>query len=111
MLKITRNGNDVDAIMYGPLVNAVRRGRERGDLAFEASIEGRTITGTAYLLFSLSDVERCPELTGDHRFALELTLSEDGNTLSGTREDFELSNECNIVKLPPRSLTYTRLSR
>ena len=99
------------ALMYGPSEEAARRGRKRGDVAFEGLFEGSTITGTAYLLFSVPDVERCPELAGDHRFALELTLSEDGNTLSGTRENFELSNECNITKLPRKSLTYTRLSR
>lgn len=111
VLQISRNGNDVIALMYGPSENAVSRGRKRGDVAFEGLIDGDTITGTAYLLFSSSDVERCPELAGDHRFALELTVSADGNTLSGTREDFELSSECNITKLPSRSLTYTRLSR
>ena len=97
--------------MYGPSEKAARRGRKRGDMAFEGSIEGSTITGTAYLLFSASDVERCPELAGDHRFALKLKLSADGNTLSGTREEFELSSECNITKLPRKGLTYTRLSR
>lgn len=111
VLQISRNGNDVIARMYGPSENAARRGRKRGDVAFEGLFAGSTITGTAYLLFSATDVERCPELAGDHRFELELTLSEDGNTLSGSREDFELSDECNITKLPPRSLTYTRLSR
>lgn len=112
VLQISRNGKDVIALMYGPSEEAARRGRKRGDVAFEGLFEGNTITATAYLLFSATDVERCPELAGDHRFALELTLSEDGNTLSGTRENFELhKNECNIRKLPPRSLTYTRLSR
>lgn len=112
VLKISRNGKDVIALMYGPSEEAASRGRKRGDVAFEGLFEGNTITATAYLLFSATDVERCPELAGDHRFALELTLSEDGNTLSGTRENFELhKNECNIRKLPPKSLTYTRLSR
>jgi len=111
VLQISRKGNDVIALMYGPSEEAARRGRKRGDVAFEGSVEGNTITATAYLLFSAPDVERCPELAGDHRFALELTLSEDGNTLSGTRENFELSTECNITKLQPKSLTYTRLSR
>ena len=111
VLQISRNGNQVSAVMIGPSEYAASRGRKRGDVAFEGSFEGSTITGTAYLLFSATDLERCPELAGDHRFALELALSEDGNTLSGTRENFKLSDECNIEKLPPTSLTYTRLSR
>lgn len=111
VLQISRRGSDVIALMYGPSENAARRGRKKGDVAFEGLIEGRTITGTAYLLFSETDVERCTEFAGDHRFALELTLSEDGNTLSGSRENFELSNECNVMKLPRKSLSYTRLSR
>ena len=111
VLQVSQKGNNVVALMYGPSEETARRGRKRGDVAFEGLIKGRTITGTAYLLFSAPDVERCPELAGDHRFALELTLSPDGTTLSGTREDFELSNECNIIKLPRKTLTYSRLTR
>jgi hypothetical protein len=72
--------------------------------------EGRTIKGTAYLLFSAADVSRCPAFGGEQPFDLELTLSPDGNKLSGTREDYEISEDCNIINRRRRKLSYIRTS-
>ncbi len=111
LLQIVRNGDTVRAIMEIPSASAAARGRRKGDLAFKGSYKGREIRGTAYLLFSDADVRRCPEFGGDQRFAFDLTLSADGSTLNGSREDFELSVDCNIINLPRKRLTYTRASR
>jgi hypothetical protein len=111
IVQIARNGNTVRAVMVSPSEQAVAAGRSTGDLAFEASYEGRTIKGTAYLLFSDDDVKRCPAFRGEQKSDLKLTLSEDGNTLSGSREDYELSVDCNIVIRPRKRLRYTRILR
>jgi hypothetical protein len=110
VVQIVRNGNNLQAFMERPSAGAAARGRRKGDLAFEGSYEARTIRGTAYLLFSKTDVRRCPAFAGDQRFALVLTLSADGNTLSGSREDYELSVDCNIIILPHQKLTYSKAS-
>jgi hypothetical protein len=110
VLQIVRDGNTVTALMESPSASAAARGRRKGDLAFEGTYEGRTIRGTAYLLFSDTDVRRCPAFGGDQRFALDLTLSADGNTLSGSRDDYKLSADCTIIPLPRRRLTYTKAS-
>lgn len=108
ILEIVRNGNHLKAIVASPSATAEAAGRSKGDLAFEGSYEGRTMKGIAYLLFSATDVSRCPAFEGEQPFDLELTLSADGNRLSGSREDHKLSDDCNIIKLPRRRLTYTR---
>jgi hypothetical protein len=88
----------------------VAAGRSKGDIAFDGWYKGRTIKGKAYLLFSESDVSRCPEFKGEQPFDLELTLSADGNTLSGSREDRKLSEDCSMINLPRKKLVYTRTS-
>lgn len=110
-LKIVPNGNALRAIVDSLSDTAAAAGRNKGDLAFEGSYEGRTIKGTAYLIFSPEDVSRCPAFSGEQPFDLKLTLSADGNTLSGSREDYKLSEDCNIIMLPRRKLTYTKISR
>ncbi len=111
VVQMVRDGNTVRAIMDTPATRAAAHGRRKGDLAFDGSFEGRTLRGTAYLLFSDADVLRCPAFAGDQRFALDLTLSADGNTLSGSREDYELSADCKIVNRTRKRLTYTKASR
>lgn len=111
ILQIVRNANSLRAVMDTPSATAEAAGRRKGDLAFDGTYEGRTIRGTAYLLFSDTDVRRCPAFGGDQPFALNLTLSADGNSLSGSREDYKLSEDCEKINLPRRRLTYTRVSR
>ena len=111
ILQIVRNANSLKAVMESPSATAEAAGRRKGDLAFDGTYEGRTIRGTAYLLFSDTDVRRCPAFAGDQPFALNLTLSADGNTLSGSREDYKLSEDCEKINLPRRRLTYTRVPR
>jgi len=108
ILRIVRRGRGVRAIVDNPSETAAAAGRNKGDLAFQGRYEGKTIKGKAYLLFSPEDVKRCPAFSGEQLFDLELTLSEDGNTLSGTREDYKLSPACNIEHLPRKKLSYTR---
>jgi len=108
--KIVRDGNTLRGYMDNPATEAEAAGRKRGDLAFEGSYADGTLRGTAHLLYSAADVSRCPSFAGDQPFGLSLTLSEDGNTLSGSREDFKLSEDCQKVKLPRKKLTYTRAS-
>lgn len=110
VLQIVRNGNTVTAIMNNPSPQAAAAGRTAGDLAFKGSYKDRTIKGTAYIRFSETDVSRCPEFNGEQKSDLELTLSEDGNTLIGSREDYNLSPECTITPLPRKRLKYTRTS-
>lgn len=110
IVQIVRNGNTVSAIMNNPSMTAARAGRTAGDLAFKGSYEGRTIKGTAYIRFSKDDVSRCPEFNGEQKSDLELTLSADGNTLNGSREDYNLSADCNIVPLPRKRLKYIKSS-
>jgi hypothetical protein len=111
ILQIVRNANSLRAVMDSPSPTAEAAGRRKGDLAFDGTYEGGTIRGTAYLLFSETDVRRCPAFGGDQPFALSLTLSVDGNSLSGSREDYKLSDDCEKINLPRRRLTYSRLSR
>jgi hypothetical protein len=111
VVKIDQNGNEVTARMYGPSDASAARGRKRGDTAFKGLLQGSSIRGTAFLLFSAEDLERCPEFADDQRFKIKLTLSADGNTLSGERENFKLSNACNVEPLRSTPLTYSRLSR
>jgi hypothetical protein len=110
IVQIVRNGNTVTAIMSSPSATAARAGRSTGDLAFKGSYEGRTIKGTAYIRFSNDDVSRCPEFNGEQKSDLELTLSEDGNTLSGSREDYSLSADCNIIPSRRKKLKYIKTS-
>jgi hypothetical protein len=110
ILQIVRNGNTITAIMNSPSRTAAAAGRTAGDLAFKGSYKDRTIKGTAYIRFSEKDVSRCPEFNGEQKSDLELTLSEDGNTLIGSREDYNLSAECTITPLPRKRLKYTRTS-
>jgi len=110
ILQIVRNGNTVTAIMNSPSRQAAAAGRTTGDLAFKGSYKDRTIKGTAYIRFSDEDVSRCPEFNGEQKSDLVLTLSEDGNTLIGSREDYNLSAECTITPLPRKRLKYTKTS-
>lgn len=110
VLQIVRIGNTLSALMNTPSETAAAAGRGAGDLAFKGSYEGRTIKGTAYIRFSEEAVNRCPEFKGEQAADLELTLSADGNTLSGSRADFKLSDECTIITLRRKKLTYTRVS-
>lgn len=111
VLEIIPNGNSLRAVVDSVSDTAAAGGRIQGDIAFDGTYEGRKFKGTAYLLFSPADVSRCPAFKGDQSFALELTLSADGNTLSGSREDYKLSAECDIITLPRRKVTYTKTSR
>ena len=110
IVQIVRNGNTITAIMNSPSATAARAGRTTGDLAFKGTYEGRTIKGTAYIRFSDKDVSRCPEYNGEQKSDLELTLSSDGNSLSGSREDYTLSADCVIVPEPRKRLKYLKTS-
>ena len=110
IVQIVRNGNTVTAIMNSPSATAARAGRTTGDLAFKGSYEGRTIKGTAYIRFSNDDVSRCPEFNGEQKSDLELTVSADGNTLNGSREDYTLSADCVIVPQSRKRLRYIKTS-
>jgi hypothetical protein len=96
--------------MNSPSDRARAAGRSAGDLAFKGVYEGRKIKGTAYILFSDEDVKRCPDYRGEQKSELQLTLSADGNTLTGSREDYVLSEDCTIESRPPKKLKYTRTS-
>jgi hypothetical protein len=108
ILLIVRVGNTLRAIVDTPSKTAEAAGRNKGDLAFEGSYERRTFKGIAYLRFSPADVSRCPAFGGEQPFNLELRLSADENKLSGTREDYELSDDCKIINPRRRKLSYTR---
>jgi hypothetical protein len=110
ILKIVWEGKIVKAIIDTPSESAKTSGRKKGDLAFDGTYEGRTIKGTAYLLFSPEEVSRCRSFSGDQKFDLKLTLSEDGNKLTGSREDYKVSDDCNIIVTRRRKLSYTRTS-
>jgi len=110
ILQIVKNGNTVTAIMNSPSRQAAAAGRTAGDLAFKGSYKNRRIKGTAYIRFSDEDVSRCPEFNGEQKSDLDLTLSEDGNALIGSREDYNLSPECTITPLPRKKLKYTKTS-
>jgi TIR domain-containing protein len=111
IVQIVRNGNTLRARVVSASGTAAAAGRSEGDLAFEGTYEGKTIKGTAYLLFSTTDVSRCPAFRGEQPWDLELTLSADGNTLRGSRENYELSADCNIIMLRRKKLTYTKILR
>lgn len=110
ILQIVRNENTVTAIMNSPSATAARAGRATGDMAFKGLVEGRTIKGTANIRFSKNDVRRCPQFNGEQPSDLELTLSADGNTLTGSREDFVLSADCTIEARPRKKLKYIKKS-
>ena len=110
IVKIVRDGKIVKAFMETPSESARNSGRKKGDLAFDGTYEGRTIKGTAYLVFTPEEVSRCPAFSGDQKFDLKLTLSEDGNKLTGSREDYEVSADCKIIVNRRRKLSYTRTS-
>ena len=109
-VEIVRNGNTVTAFMHNPSQTAAAAGRRKGDVAFKGSYEGGTIKGTAYIRFSEEDVIRCPAFGGEQQSDLKLTLSADGNTLSGSREDYKLSTDCVIMTIRRKKLTYTKTS-
>ena len=109
--KIVRKGNTLRAFMDNPATKTEAAGRKKGDLVFEGSYDGRTIKGTAYILVLKKDVDRCPAFAGEQPLALNLTLSTDGNTLSGTREEFRISDDCQKINLSHITLTYTKASR
>jgi hypothetical protein len=108
--KIVREGNTVRAFMEKPSDTARAAGRKEGDLAFEGTFKRKTIKGTAYVLYNPKTVSRCPSLSGEHAFDLELTLSEDGNTLFGSREDYTISTDCNIQPADRLKLMYNKIS-
>lgn len=110
MVRIVRSGNTLRAIMVSPSDSAADAGRRKGDLAFEGSYEGHTIKGKAYILFLKEDVNRCPSFRGNQTVDLTLTLSADGNTLRGSREDPVLSDDCTIINSPRKRLTYIKVS-
>ena len=109
-VQILRNGNTITAIMSNPSAAAARVGRTTGDLSFKGLYEGRRIKGTIYIRMTKDDVSRCPEFSGEQKADLELTLSEDGNTLTGSREDYILSADCNVVPRPRYKLKYIKNS-
>jgi len=108
VLLIVRVGKTLRAIVDTPSKTAEAAGRNKGDLAFEGSYKDRTIKGKAFIIFPPSEVNRCPAFSGEQPFDLELKLSEDGNKLSGTREDYEISEDCNMINRRRIRLRYTR---
>lgn len=111
IVQIVREGNTLRARVVSASATAARAGRSEGDLAFEGTYRDRTIKGKAYLLFTADDVSRCPAFSGEQPWDLKLTLSQDGNTLKGSRDDFELSDDCTIVTLARKKLTYNKILR
>ena len=112
IVQIVRSGNTLRARVVKASNTAAAAGRREGDLAFEGTYEGRTIKGKAYLLFLPDDVSRCPEFKGEQPWAMQLTLSADGNTLRGSRDDYRLSEDCNVIQSPQRvRLAYTKILR
>ena len=111
IVQIVRTGNTLRARVVTPSDTARAAGRSEGDLAFEGSYEGRTIKGTAYLRFLPDDVSRCPDFKGEQPWDMELTLSADGNKLRGSRDDYQLSDNCDIIKRPRTKLAYTKILR
>jgi hypothetical protein len=109
-VQILRNGNIITAIMTSPSAAAARVGRTTGDLSFKGLYEGRKIKGTIYIRMTKDNVSRCPEFSGEQKADLELTLSQDGNTLTGSREDYTVSADCNLVPLPRFKLKYVKNS-
>ena len=96
VVQIVRNGNTITAIMSNPSAGAASVGRNTGDLTFKGTYKDRKIKGTIYIRMKKDDVSRCPEFAGDRPVALELTLSEDGNTLTGSREDYSVGPDCEV---------------
>ncbi|HSE19249.1 MAG TPA: toll/interleukin-1 receptor domain-containing protein [Pyrinomonadaceae bacterium] len=110
VVQIVRNGNTITAIMSSPSASAARVGRTTGDLTFKGTYKDRTIKGTIYIRMTKEDVSRCPEFAGDRPVDLVLTLSEDGNILTGSREDYVLSDDCTVEPRPRYKLKLTKTS-
>jgi TIR domain len=108
--KIVREGNTLRAFMDKPSDQARATGRKEGDLAFEATFKRKTIKGTAYVRYNPKIVSRCPSLSGEQAFDLELTLSEDGNTLFGSREDFKIPEDCIPQPAERLKIMYNKIS-
>jgi hypothetical protein len=109
-VQILRNGNTITAIMSSPSASAARVGRTAGDLSFKGLFDGRKIKGTIYIRMTKEDVSRCPEFSGEQKADIELTLSQDGNTLTGSREDYTVSADCTVEPLPRYKLKYIKNS-
>jgi len=110
VLRIVRRGQTVRAVVHKASETASIAGRIKGDLAFKGFFENGTIKGKAYILFPPAHVSRCPAFGGEQPLDLELTLSADGNKLSGSREDYEISENCKIINRPRIQLRYTKTS-
>jgi hypothetical protein len=96
--------------MSSPSASAARVGRTAGDLSFKGLFDGRKIKGTIYIRMTKDDVSRCPEFSGEQKADIELTLSQDGNTLTGSREDYTVSADCTVEPLPRYKLKYIKNS-
>ena len=80
---VTQNGQDIIAVYTNPSTDVVENyGFKIGDQAFYGTLSGQSLTGKVHLHFPVEFQSVCPE-----QWAfwddLELTLSEDSNTLQG----------------------------
>jgi len=109
ILRIVRRGKIVRAIVDNPSETSVAAGRNKGDVAFKGLYEDGTIKGKAYILF-IEDASRCPAFSGEQALDMELILSSDGKTLSGSREAYDISENCKVINRTRIVLRYTKIS-
>ena len=110
ILRIVREGQTVKAIVVRPSNTAKTYGLKQGDLFFEALYKDRTLKGKAYVRLDSKDVISCPEFERAQPFEMVLTLSADGKRLSGSRSDYQLSDDCKISYPRTIKLWYTKIS-
>ena len=96
--------------VHGYMANADDVGRRPGDLIISGYYDGSKLTGTYYARYGARVREQCPGASGDVPEHMQLTVSADGEALSGTRHDVGVdpSNGC---KATPRTeyLYFTRV--
>ena len=110
VLRVVHEGNTITMIHHEvtPIVHT-DFGFNPGDEHVIATLDGPSVRGRMHIHLPVSWKTICPD-QWDHWTGIELTLSEDGNTLSGRWEQSHFRNtDCTLVRTEWHPRQYTRV--
>jgi len=110
VFQVSEDGDTV-TMVHREVTPQVRRefGFDPGDEHVVATVEGHTVRGKMHVRLPLSWKTICPE-SWDHWSRIELTLSDDGNTLEGRWERTNVSREgCRFTQAEWLPRRYSRV--
>ena len=108
VLRVTQEGRTI-TMVHVEVTSIVRKefGFNPGDEHVIGTLEGRSLRGKMHVRLPVSWKTMCPD-EWDHWSNIELTLSEDGNTLTGRWEQTHYSTACTLTHTDWLPRRYTR---